>query len=87
MSGENLLVVLVTGAVAGWLAGQIVRGAGFGLITSICVGVVGALIDSWMLPKLGIHLGAGNVASIMAATLGGIALLLVMGILQRRPRW
>ena len=87
MSGESLLVILATGAIAGWLAGQIVRGAGFGLITDICVGIVGALIGSWMLPKLGIHLGAGIVASIMAATLGAVALLLVIGVLQRRRRW
>ena len=87
MSGESLLVILATGAIAGWLAGQIVRGAGFGLIADICVGIVGALIGSWMLPKLGIQLGAGIVASIIAATLGAVALLLVIGVLKRRRRW
>ena len=49
MSGETLLIILLVGLIAGWLAGQIVRGTGFGLIADIVIGVVGALIGSSIL--------------------------------------
>ena len=56
MSGQTLLIILLVGLIAGWLAGQIVQGTGFGLIADIAIGVVGALIGNWLLPHLGIHL-------------------------------
>jgi uncharacterized membrane protein YeaQ/YmgE (transglycosylase-associated protein family) len=87
MSGESLLVILVVGVVAGWLAGQIVRGAGFGLIGDLLIGIVGALIGSWLLPQLGIHLGAGIVRAIINATIGAILLLLVIRLLRGGTSW
>ena len=54
---EGLLVWLIVGAIAGWLAGLIVKGYGFGLIGNIVVGIIGAVIAGWLLPKLGISLG------------------------------
>ena len=57
MSASTLLVILVVGLIAGWLAGQVVKGTGFGLVADIAIGIVGALIGSWLLPRLGIHLG------------------------------
>ena len=57
ISDESLLVILVVGVIAGWLAGKIVEGSGFGLIGDMAVGIVGALIGSWLMPRLGIHLG------------------------------
>lgn len=87
MSDEGLLIILVTGAIAGWLAGNLVRGYGFGLIPDICVGIAGALVGSWLLPRLGIHLGAGIVAAIISATIGAILLLLILGLFHRRSRW
>ncbi len=87
MSGESLLVILVVGAIAGWLAGLIVRGYGFGLIPDICIGIIGALIGSWLLPRLGIHLGAGIVNSIIVATIGAIVLLIILGLFNRRRGW
>jgi uncharacterized membrane protein YeaQ/YmgE (transglycosylase-associated protein family) len=57
LSNENILVILFVGLVAGWLAGKIVRGTGFGIIGDILVGIAGALIASFIFPKLGIHLG------------------------------
>jgi uncharacterized membrane protein YeaQ/YmgE (transglycosylase-associated protein family) len=56
MSAATLLVILVVGLIAGWLAGQVVKGTGFGLVADIAIGIVGALIGSWLLPRLGIHL-------------------------------
>jgi uncharacterized membrane protein YeaQ/YmgE (transglycosylase-associated protein family) len=87
MSGESLLVILVVGIIAGWLAGHFVRGTGFGLVADLFIGIVGALIGNWLLPQLGIHLGAGIVAAIVSATIGAIILLLVLGLLRRRGRW
>jgi uncharacterized membrane protein YeaQ/YmgE (transglycosylase-associated protein family) len=60
LSGQGILVILLVGLVAGWLAGKIVRGAGFGLIGDMAIGIVGALIASWLLPRLGISLGHGK---------------------------
>ena len=83
MSGESILIILVIGAVAGWLAGLIVRGAGFGLIGDIIIGIIGAFIASWLLPKLGIALGAGIIRSILNATIGAVILLLVIRLIRR----
>jgi uncharacterized membrane protein YeaQ/YmgE (transglycosylase-associated protein family) len=82
MSGESILVIIIVGIVAGWLAGQIVRGAGFGLIGDLLVGIVGAFIGSWLLPQLGIHLGAGMIREIINATLGAIVLLLIIRLVS-----
>ena len=87
MSGESLLVIIVVGLIAGWLAGHIVRGTGFGLIADIFIGIVGALIASWLFPRLGIHLGAGIIARIIAATIGAILLLIVLRVVRGRGRW
>ena len=57
ISGESLLIILVVGLIAGWLAGQIVQGTGFGIVGDLIIGIIGAFIGSWLLPQLGIHLG------------------------------
>ncbi len=82
MSTESLLVILFIGLVAGWLAGQIVRGTGFGIVGDILIGVVGAFIGSWLLPRVGIHLGAGTINEIINATIGAVLLLLVVRFLR-----
>ena len=87
MSGESLLVILLVELIAGWLAGLLVRGFGFGLIGNIGIGVIGALIGSWLLPKLGIRIGSGIGASIIVATIGALILLIVLGLISRRRRW
>ncbi len=87
MSNESLLVILLVGIVAGWLAGKIVRGTGFGIIGDLLVGIVGAFIGNWLLPRAGMHLGIGVVAAIVNATLGAILLLLVVRLLGGAGRW
>jgi uncharacterized membrane protein YeaQ/YmgE (transglycosylase-associated protein family) len=82
LSNESLLVILLVGLVAGWLAGKIVRGAGFGLIGDLIIGVVGAFIGGWLLPQLGIHLGTGIISAIINATIGAVLLLLVVRLLR-----
>jgi uncharacterized membrane protein YeaQ/YmgE (transglycosylase-associated protein family) len=87
MSGESILVILVVGVLAGFLAGKIVRGTGFGLIADLCIGIVGALIGGWLLPRLNIDLGGGMVAAIISATIGAILLLVVLRLVRGRGRW
>ena len=77
----------MVGLIAGWLAGQIVRGTGFGLLADIAIGIVGALIGAWLLPQLGIHLGSGMVAAIISATIGALLLLLILRLAYRGGRW
>ena len=82
MSSEVLLVILFVGLVAGWLAGQIVRGTGFGLIGDLVIGIVGAFIGDWLLPQLGIHLAAGVIGAIINATIGAVLLLLIIRLVR-----
>ena len=83
MTVEAILILLIVGAIAGWLAGQIVRGFGFGLIGNIVIGIVGAFIGGWVLPRLGIAIGGGIVAAIINATIGAIILLVIIGLVRR----
>lgn len=87
MSGESLLIILVVGVIAGWLAGQIVQGTGFGIVGDLVIGVLGAFTGSWVLPQLGIHLGAGIVAAIINATIGALLLLLTIRLVRGGGGW
>jgi uncharacterized membrane protein YeaQ/YmgE (transglycosylase-associated protein family) len=87
MSNESLLVILFVGLVAGWLAGQIVRGTGFGIIGDILVGIAGALVASLLFPKLGLHLGTGLVSEIIYSAIGAILLLLIVRLLRSGGRF
>jgi len=87
LSNESLIVILLVGIVAGWLAGQIVRGGGFGLIGDLIVGIIGAFIGDWLLPRLDIHLGVGTVGLVIDATIGAIILLLIIRLLAGGRGW
>jgi uncharacterized membrane protein YeaQ/YmgE (transglycosylase-associated protein family) len=87
MSGESLLIILVVGLIAGWLAGQIVQGTGFGIVGDLLIGVAGAFIGSWLLPQLGLHLGSGIVSAVIDATIGALLLLLVIRLVRGGGRW
>jgi uncharacterized membrane protein YeaQ/YmgE (transglycosylase-associated protein family) len=86
LSNQSLLVILFVGLVAGWLAGQIVRGTGFGIIGDILVGVVGAFIATLLFPRLGFHLGSSLVSEIIYSAIGAIILLLVVRLLRNGGR-
>jgi len=83
MSVEAIVIILIVGAIAGWLAGLIVRGMGFGLIGNIIVGIVGAFVAGWILPRIGIAIGGGMIASIINATIGAVILLFIIGLIKR----
>jgi len=87
MSSESLLIILLVGLFAGWLAGQIVQGTGFGIVGDLLIGIVGAFIGSWVLPRLGIHLGSGIVAAIVNATVGALILLLLIRLVRGGGGW
>ena len=83
MSHESLLVFLIVGVVAGWLAGKVVDGSGLGLIGDLVVGAIGAFIAGWLFPRLGISLGTGIIRSIIDSAIGAIVLLLVIKLIRR----
>jgi len=87
LSGESLLVILFVGLVAGWLAGKVVRGAGFGIIGDIVIGIIGAFIASWLFPRLGIHLGVGLVSKIIYSAIGAVILLLIVRLVRGGGRF
>jgi uncharacterized membrane protein YeaQ/YmgE (transglycosylase-associated protein family) len=83
MTLESLLIILLVGAIAGWLAGVIVKGYGFGLLGNIVVGIVGALLAGLLLPALGVSIGAGLIGSIIHATIGAVILLPLLRLIRR----
>ena len=87
LSNESIIVILFVGLVAGWLAGKIVRGTGFGIIGDILIGIAGALVASLLFPKLGIHLGTGLVSEIIYSAIGAVILLLVVRLVRGGGRF
>jgi uncharacterized membrane protein YeaQ/YmgE (transglycosylase-associated protein family) len=91
MSNQSLLVIVIVGIIAGWLAGRVMEGGGFGLIGDLIVGLIGAFIANWLLPQLGVHLGVGIVAAIVNAFIGAVVLLLILRLFSGgwgyRRRW
>jgi uncharacterized membrane protein YeaQ/YmgE (transglycosylase-associated protein family) len=77
-SDQGLIVILVVGLIAGWLAGKVVKGNGFGLVGDAAIGVVGALIGDWLLHRFGVHFGFGIISLIINATIGAIVFLLAL---------
>ena len=83
MGIESILVFLIVGAVAGWLAGLIVSGFGFGLVGNIVVGIVGAFIAGYLFPAIGVRLGSGIIAAILHSTIGAVILLVLIKVIKR----
>ncbi len=85
MTLEGILIALLIGAIGGWLAGVIVKGAGFGLIGNIVIGILGALLASWLLPQAGLGFSTGEplLTSILYAMIGAIVILVVLSLVRR----
>ncbi len=83
MGIDSIIVWLVVGAIAGWLAGLIVKGGGFGLLGNIVIGIIGAVVAGWLLPTLGIHLGTGIIAAIIDSAIGGVIVLVIISLIKR----
>jgi uncharacterized membrane protein YeaQ/YmgE (transglycosylase-associated protein family) len=83
MDAHGIIVWLLIGAVAGWLAGTLLKGGGFGLFGDITVGIIGAIIGGWLAGAIGISIGSGLIASIITATVGAIILILILRAIKR----
>jgi uncharacterized membrane protein YeaQ/YmgE (transglycosylase-associated protein family) len=83
MDIQSIIIWLIVGAIAGWLAGMVVKGGGFGLIGDIVVGIIGAVIAGWLLPQLGIVIGSGIVGAIIDAFIGAVILLIILRLIKR----
>jgi uncharacterized membrane protein YeaQ/YmgE (transglycosylase-associated protein family) len=81
MDPVALIIMLAIGAIAGWLAGQIIKGGGFGLIGNIVVGIAGAFVAGFLFP--GFLPFGGLVGAIISAAIGAIILLLIVGLIKR----
>lgn len=78
----NLIIFLVIGAVAGWLAGIVMKGRGFGVVINMVVGVLGAYFGGWLLPKLGVTFG-GELGGFITAFIGAVVLLALIGLVKK----
>jgi uncharacterized membrane protein YeaQ/YmgE (transglycosylase-associated protein family) len=83
MALEALIIFLIIGAIAGWLAGQVMTGGGFGLIGNIIIGIIGAFVAGWLLPRIGLYIGGGYIGDIINAAIGAIIVLFVIGLIKR----
>ncbi len=80
---HGIIAWLVIGAVAGWLAGQVVKGGGFGLLVNIVVGIVGAFIGGWLAGAAGISIGGGMISSIVVSAIGAVVLLVLLRLIRQ----
>jgi uncharacterized membrane protein YeaQ/YmgE (transglycosylase-associated protein family) len=79
---KAIIIWLIVGAVAGWLAGMVVKGGGYGLIGNIIVGIVGGLIAGWLLPHIGVVIAGGVIGSIINAFIGAVILLVILRLIK-----
>ena len=83
MESHSIIAWLIIGALAGWLAGVLVKGGGFGLIGDIVVGIIGAFIGGWLAGVLHIHVGSGWISSIITAAIGAALLIFILRAVRR----
>ena len=83
MTIESLIIWLIVGAVAGWLAGQVMKGGGYGLVGDIILGIVGAFVAGWLLPRIGILIGGGIIGAIINAFIGACIVLFIVRLIKR----
>jgi len=83
MGAHGIFAWIIIGAIAGWLAGKVVKGEGYGFIGDIIVGIIGAIIGGFLAGALGIAGGGGMIASIVIATIGAIILVVILRMLKR----
>ena len=79
----ELLYFLLIGAIAGWLAGKVMKGSGFGLIGNMVVGIIGGFIGGWVFPMIGLTMG-GTIGTILMSAGGAILLLFVVGLVTKK---
>jgi len=80
----GLIATLIIGALAGWLGSKIYKGSGLGIIGNIIIGIVGSFVGSWLLGKLGIHLGSGWIGAILTGAIGAIIILFLFNLIFKK---
>lgn len=83
MTVSSLIAILIIGAIAGWLAGLIMKGGGFGLLGNIVMGIVGAFVADLILPAIGLGLGQGLLGNIINATIGAVIVIFLIRLVKR----
>jgi uncharacterized membrane protein YeaQ/YmgE (transglycosylase-associated protein family) len=83
MSATSLIWFLLVGLIAGWLAGRVMRGGGYGVVGDMVVGVLGALLGGWLFGRLGIGAGGGLIGAIIVAFVGAVILILILRLIRR----
>jgi uncharacterized membrane protein YeaQ/YmgE (transglycosylase-associated protein family) len=83
MQFQSLIMMLIIGALAGWLSGKLMQGRGFGVLGNIIVGIVGAFLAGLIFPALGFSVGGGFFASVFHVTIGAVILLFLVGLIRR----
>jgi len=79
----DFLYFIIVGGIAGWLAGQIMKGGSFGLITNIILGIIGGVVGGWLLGVAGVSIGGGLTGSIITSAIGAIAVIFVAGLFKK----
>jgi uncharacterized membrane protein YeaQ/YmgE (transglycosylase-associated protein family) len=79
----GILAWIVVGLIAGWLAGQVMKGGGYGMIADIILGLLGGVLGGWIFEKLGVSTGGGMVGSIIVAFIGAVILVGITRVLKR----
>lgn len=79
----ELLYVLLIGALSGWLAGNVMRGGGFGLLVNIILGIVGAFVGNWLFHTLDISIASGVLGDLITGFIGSVVVLLVAGLFKK----
>ena len=79
----GLLYALLIGGLAGWLAGKIMKGGGFGVLVNIILGIVGGAVGNWLFNTLGVHIGSGIVGDLITGVIGAIVVLFVAGLFKK----
>ena len=83
MSLESLLIILAIGAIAGWIAGQLMRGGGFGLLWNIILGILGSFVGNWLFGALGVSVASGLLGSLITSVIGAVVILFIAGLFRR----
>ncbi|MFD1510328.1 GlsB/YeaQ/YmgE family stress response membrane protein [Lacimonas salitolerans] len=83
MTAQSIIVILIVGAIGGWLAGLIMKGGGFGLLGNIVMGIVGAFVAGLVLPAIGLNIGGGLLGAIVNATIGAVIVIFLIRLVKR----
>ncbi|MEM9545032.1 MAG: GlsB/YeaQ/YmgE family stress response membrane protein [Bacteroidota bacterium] len=83
MDLTSLLIFLAVGAIAGWLAGQLMKGGGYGLLWNIILGIIGGIVGGWLFGQLGISSGGGLLGSLITSVVGAVAVLFVVNLFKK----